>query len=404
LSEENLVITGASAICPLGLSREAAIESLRAGSETFSERPAPSWTGSDTITAAWVRDFKPTPVIPAMKARRMDRSAQMAIVAADAALREAGWDIGREGKDSLGLFIGSGFCGTHSSAFIVKTLSEQGPAEVSAAAFPNTVPNAPAGWMAIHFGLEGPSATILQTGSTADGALEAARYQIGRGQCRAFLWGGVDELSEYLWFGLRKLGLTGKPSADQVFGRPFDPRSRGFVAGESAAMLLVETEDSARSRGARPLAAIEYAATGAVEARPWGFPAMDQVGKAEEFFRPALDGGLPDLVIGCANGNPRLDRFEAELLRRLVGDRVPVWAAKGAVGEGMASTALRAVVAVWLIEEGLVPGNRWLSGVAAKNGLLTPVETIERPVGRVFITTVSAGGTLGAVVIKNLAG
>ena len=411
MNESRLMITGVSAICSLGSGRQAIVEGLRREADGFSSRPAPAWMSGrvsqagkpvppSTMTAAWAPDFKPSPAIPPMKARRMDRSAQMTIVAARAALDQAGWDVAREGPAALGIFIGSGFCGTHSALSSVRTVCAQGAEEASAAAFPNTVPNAPAGQLAIFFGIEGPSATLLQTGTTADGALDCAREQLALGQCRAALWGGVDELSEYLWFGWRRLGWVGDPSPDRPYGRPLDPQSRGFVAGEAAAVLLVELEAGARLRNTRPPAAIEYAATAAVEALPWAYPDGDQVERAAAFLAAAVDAaGIPDLVLGCANGHPRLDRFETDVLARVIGDRAPVWFPKGQVGEGMASTALRATLAVWLIEEGFVPANFWLRPNPPVSSLTVPVESLERPINRVLIPTVSAGGTLGAVVI-----
>lgn len=401
MTENRLQITGASAICSLGVGHQAVVEAMRRGAEGFSSRPAPDWSGCETMTAAWVSAFRPSPAIPPMKARRMDRSSQMSIVAADAALRQAGWDAAKEGSEALGIFIGSGFCGTHSSLSIVRTVCAQGAEEASAAAFPNTVPNAPAGQLAIFFGIEGPSATLLQTGTTADGALLCAREQLAQHQCRAALWGGVDELSEYLWFGWQRLGWVGEPSADRPYGRPLDPKSRGFIAGENAAVLVVEAEASARARNAPLLASIDSVAIGAVDAPPWAYPDVDQMEGAAAFFAAALERtGAPDLVLGCANGHPRLDRFETELLRRVVGRDVPVWFCKGQTGEGMAATALRSVLAVWLIEEGFVPANFWLKAGAPVEGLHVPVEVVHRPVRRVFIPTVSAGGTLGAIVIS----
>ena len=408
MENEPLVISGVSAVCSLGTGRQAIVEGLRRGAPGFSSRPAPAWTGRPTMTAAWATDFKPSPTIPPMKARRMERSSQMAIVAADTALREANWDVAREGSEALGIALGSGFCGTHSSLSILHTLYEHGAEEVSAAAFPNTVPNAPAGQLAIHFGIEGPSATLLQTGTTADAALICGRGQLAAGQCRAVLWGGADELSEYLWYGWQRLGWVGEPAADRVYGQPLHPQSRGFVAGEAAAMMLIEPEEAAHARGAIPRARIEYAATGAVEAQPWAYPKADQLERAVEFFGTAISAcGPPDLVIGCANGHPRLDAFEAEVLRRLVGNGLPVWFPKGQMGETMASTALRAVLAGWLIEEGFIPGNFWLKGAGAAdgspaNGLLLPVESLSRPVGRVLVPTVSAGGSVGVVVISGM--
>ncbi|MCX8036298.1 MAG: beta-ketoacyl synthase chain length factor [Candidatus Sumerlaeia bacterium] len=396
------VISGAAAICSLGTTRQSVIEALRAGKEGFSARPAPEWTRQSDMTAAWATDFKPAPVIPPMKTRRMDRSSQMAIVSADGALKQAGWNPSTEGRDALGLFIGSGFCGTHSALSILQTLYAQGADEVSAAAFPNTVPNAPAGQLAIHFGLEGPSATLLQTGTTADNALLCALGQLESGQCRAALWGGVDELSEYLWFGWKQLGLTGNPAGCAVFGRPQHPQSRGFAAGESAATLIIESADQLKARGGQPLAAIEYAAVGAVEARPWAYPQLAQADAITTFFHKALDacGGPVDLIVGCSNGHPNLDRLEHTVLARLAGERVPVWFPKGQVGEAMGSAALRTVLALWAMEDGFVPGNFWLSGCEAPAGLCVPTQPASQSIRRALITTISAGGTLGAIVIS----
>lgn len=400
VNDYRLVISGMSAICSLGVGRQAILEGLRRGVSGVSSRPAPPWTGQKMMTAAWVADFKPSPTIPPMKARRMDRSSQMAIVAADAALREANWDVAREGSAALGIFLGSGFCGTHSSISILHTLYERGYDEVSAAAFPNTVPNAPAGQLAIHFGLEGPSATLLQTGTTADSALVCAHGQLESHQCRAALWGGVDELSEYLWSGWRALGYVGEPTDKRLYGRPVHPQSRGFVAGEDSAIIILEVETDARSRGIQPLATIEHATTGAIESRPWAYPDVDQIEPAIRFFEAAIAaGGPPDLVIGCANGHPRLDRFEAEMLSQLVGNRVPIWLPKGHVGETMASTALRVVLAVWLMQEGFIPGNSWLAGTRPPYRVNLPIEPLAAAVHRILIPSISAGGSLGAVVV-----
>jgi 3-oxoacyl-(acyl-carrier-protein) synthase len=214
------------------------------------------------------------------------------------------------------------------------------------------------------------------------------------------LWGGVDELSEYLWFGWRQLAWVGAPTPGRRFGRPQHRESRGFVAGEAAAMVVVEPETAARARDVPSRAVIEYAAAGSVEAKPWAYPEADQVEAACGFFEQAVAAsGPPDVVVACANGHPRLDAFEAAVLGHIVGERAAVWCPKGQVGETMASTALRAALAVWLIEEGFVPGNFWLQATEGPVGLTLPRETVSQRIERVLIPTISAGGTLGALVM-----
>jgi hypothetical protein len=91
-----------------------------------------------------------------------------------------------------------------------------------------------------------------------------------------------------------------------------------------------------------------------------------------------------------------------EVLERVAGD-APVWYPKGAIGESMASTAVRVALGVWLMEAGFVPANGWLGDAETETALNVFLEPVERPIARLMIPTISAGGTIASVVLERTA-
>jgi 3-oxoacyl-[acyl-carrier-protein] synthase II len=233
-----------------------------------------------------------------------------------------------------------------------------GPNLVNPMEFPNTVINSPAGQAAIKHRLRGINSTISAGIVSGLYAIHYAIESLRFGRARALLAGGVEELCEESYLGFTKAGWTSAAGS----ARPFSASRDGTVLGEGSAAWMLENEDAARARGARPL--LELCGFGSSH----DAGALDtynlRADAATEAIGLALDGAEIEaeavgLIVASAGGNPAGDRMEARALERVFGTRlpeIPLCAPKAAFGECLgASGAMLAVTAGIALQKKCVP-------------------------------------------------
>lgn len=356
------VITGLGVLSPIGLGKNAYWEALRRG--TIGVRPI---TLFDTApfrvkSAGEIADFDPISYLGKKGLRELDRSTRLVCSAARLALDESGLIVSEDSSRSVGVSIGTTFGSLHSIAQFDRAGLTEGPRFVNPSHFPNTVINSPASQVSIRFTIKGFNTTLSTGFCSGLDALSYAADFIGLGRAEAVLAGGVEELCEETFRLFHDLGyLSGMSGAGPV-SRPFDAGRDGFVLSEGSAVLVVENEEHARSRGAEILAVIlgcgnafDPEADSTFELAGRGLKTAIAQALEEARVRPEDVG----YVCSCANGTPGLDRMEARVLKEVFGEetrRVPVSSIKSMIGETFSSSgALAVAAAVGVIQQGFIP-------------------------------------------------
>ncbi len=340
-----VVVTGTGVMASVGTGMEAFEKALWAGETGVkqSER-APGHILAD------IGEFNPQPWLGNKGVRVLDRGTRLLCIAAQMALTETGLsqEGAAQGDADLGMICGTMFGGVHSIAAFDWTGITDGPSLVSPMDFPNTVINAPAGQAAIKHKLRGVNSTICSGLASGLYAIDYAADFLRFGRARYLLAGGMEEVCEESALGFQALGLASASGQARPFGTDRD----GTIAGEGAALWMLETLETAQSRGAKPLveilgfgAAHNAHVGGGYQVRGTG--ATSAIAGALEQSGIGADG--ISCIVASANGSRTGDEMEARALCNVFGTRlrdIPACAPKAALGESMgASGALCATVA-----------------------------------------------------------
>ena len=244
-----VLITGVGAVTPLGV-----------GARELYEGWIARRTGIEDGLGA-CGEFDPAEFMSTKEARRSDRFAQLAVAAGAQAVADAGWDAEAPPVDpaEVGCVIGSGIGGMATFEAQCDTLRERGPERVSALAIPLIMGNAAAGLVAMRHRLQGPAFGVMSACASGAHAIGEAARMIRTGEAQAVVAGGAEAtLTPLAKAAFAKMEAT-SPTG---ISRPFDARRDGFVMGEGAGVLVLESEELAQERGARVLGEVlGYAAT-----------------------------------------------------------------------------------------------------------------------------------------------
>ncbi len=363
-----VVVVGAGVISSIGAGICEFENSLYSGASGV----GPSALLADGAIAAEVRNFAPQQWLGNKGIRALDRSARLLSVAAHMALRGVNLTQPEtaEGDPEIGLICATMFGGLHSIASFDWSGLVDGPSYVNPMEFPNTVINSPAGQAAIKEKLRGANSTICAGLASGLYALHYAAEFLRFGRARILLAGGVEELCEESFLGLRKMGIastTGVP-------RPFAPERDGAVAGEGSALWVVTTAETAHLRGLRPWVEIRGfgSAHDAQSISAYHIRAEGATLAIEQALDSAGIGpGQVGCIIAAASGSRAGDETEFRALRNVFRSRladIPICAPKAALGETLgASGAFAALVGGMALARQSVPPTASLAG--PPNGL-----------------------------------
>jgi 3-oxoacyl-[acyl-carrier-protein] synthase II len=361
---QRAVITGLGAITPIGLTVEEFWANLRAGVSGAGLITTFDTTDFMVRIACEVKGFDPKAYMDSKLVKRTCRATQFAIAASRMALADAGLTIDRDNETTVGVVMNTGGGGIGDMEEGTKTLLAKGPRSISPFFVPSVMPNAVSCLVSLVSGAKGP--IITSTAACASGNyafLEALRL-LRLGEAKVVIAGGTESCTFSLI--LASLGRAGALSSQnddpQRASRPFDKNRDGFVFGEGAAVMVVETEEHARQRGAHIYAEV---AGGAITGDAYHVTAPDPNGDgAARAMRRALENArmVPD-EIDClfahGTGTPLNDVMETRAIKKVFGDhayRLAVSATKSMVGHTLgAAGAVSALAAVLAIRDGVIP-------------------------------------------------
>jgi len=359
-----VVVTGLGCVSPLGADAASSFEAAAAGRSGIGALRRFDATGFPVRFGGEVPGELDLGGVPGKEARRLDRVILLALAAAREAAVDGALAASKLDADRAGVAIGSGIGGLGTLQENFRALDARGPARVSPFTIPMAIGNMSSGYVAIRHGLRGPN--LCHVAACASGAQaigESARL-IERGDADLMLAGGAEAANTSLGVAAfaAMRALSTRNADPQKASRPFDRDRDGFVMGEGAAVLVLESEEHALARGARIRAeVIGYAATG--DAFHMALPSEDGEGAARCMRLALADAGIDparvDYLNAHATSTPAGDVAEARAIRAVFGrhvERMPVSATKSMTGHLLgASGALEALFCVRALETGILP-------------------------------------------------
>jgi 3-oxoacyl-[acyl-carrier-protein] synthase II len=342
-----VVVTGLGAVSPLGV-----------GAVTLHERWAAGEVGI-AEGAARCRDFEPKEHLSVKEARRLDRFAQLAVVAAGEALEQAGWE-GEPPYDStrVGCVMATGIGGQATLEAQLEVMRERGARMVSPLGIPMYMPNAAAAAVTMKYKLRGQSFAVVSACASGAHAVGSALRMIQYGEADAVVCGGAESaLTDFSFACFNSMEAL---SPDGI-SRPFDARRNGFVMGEGAGVLVLEDEESARERGATILGEVAgYGSTTDAHhltaPEPTGGPASRAI---ELAMRDAgVEPSQIDYINAHGTSTQLNDAAETEAIKRALGaeaKRIPVSSTKSSIGHTLgAAGAVEAVATFRTLITGVI--------------------------------------------------
>lgn len=414
-----VVVTGLGLLTPLGCGVESTWRRLLNGEsgarkvETFdvSDLPCkiasviPRGDGSDGT-------YNPDRWMPAPERRKVDEFIEFAMCAARQALDDAGWHPQSEDeKCRTGVVIGSGIGGIEGIAETAVTLKERGPRRVSPFFIPGRIINLASGYVSIEFGLKGPNHSVVTACSTGAHAIGDAARMIALGDAEVMVAGGtespVNRIAIAGFSALRALS-TGFNDEPAKASRPYDKDRDGFVMGEGAGMVVLESLDHAQARGAKIYAeVIGYGLSG--DAYHITAPTPDGDGAfrcmSAAIKRAGITAGDIDYINAHGTSTPLGDEIELGAVQRLVGNnagRVSMSSTKSCIGHLLgAAGAVEAIFSVLAIRDNVVPPTINLDNPSVETPIdLVPHTKRAREVNLALSNSFGFGGTNASLIFR----
>ena len=364
---DRVVVTGLGAVTPIGNSAPAFWDALlagRSGAAPITAFDASEW---ETTFACEVKGFDPVAHLDRKLANRLDRYAQYAVVAADEAIADAGIapaSLSRAERERIGVIVGSGIGGIQTFEKQAAVLHTQGRRRVSPFLIPMMIPDMAAGVISMRHGLHGPNHAVVSACATGNHNLEDALHAIRRGEADVVVCGGSEA-------PICPLGVAGfaasralstRNASPATASRPFDAERDGFVMGDGAAVLVVESLAHARRRGARIYA--EVLGTGSsADAHHMTAPHPEGLGASLAMQRALHASRLSPADVDTINMHGTStelgDVAESRAIRGVFGlhaDRLTATSTKSMTGHMLgAAGSAEAIASILSIVHGVVP-------------------------------------------------
>ncbi|KRW92368.1 3-oxoacyl-ACP synthase [Alicyclobacillus tengchongensis] len=359
-----VVVTGLGVVSPVGNDVPTFWDSLLSGKSGIREIDRFDTSDYPCKIAGLVNDFDPERYIDKKELRHMDMFTQYALYAAHEAVAHAGLVITDENRDRIGVYIGSGIGGIGTTLSNYRILLERGPKRVSPFLVPMMISDMATGQVSIEFGVRGPNSSPVSACATGSNAIGDAFKIIQRGAADVMIAGGAEaavvDIALAGFSNMKALSLRNDEPTRA--SRPFDKDRDGFVMGEGAGILILESLESAQARGAHILAEIVgYGMSGDA----YHVTAPDPNGDgAYRVMKAALeDAGLQTTDIDYINAHGTStefnDRIETLAVKRLFGDhayKLAMSSIKSMTGHLLgAAGGVEAVACVKTLQEGMIP-------------------------------------------------
>ena len=364
---KRVVVTGLGCVSPVGNTVEETWQALLAGKSGAANITQFDASQHKTKFAAEVKDFDGVAMFGVREARKMDRFTQFAMAATLEALEQAHYAIDESNRDRIGVLIGSGIGGITTLLEQAEVMRERGPDRISPFLIPMMISDGAAGMVAIHLGARGPNMALATACASGSNAIGEAAEMIRRGTVDAMIAGAAEaSIVALAMGGMNVMGALSTRNDDpQHASRPFDKDRDGFLMGEGAGILILESLEHAQARGAKILCELTGYGT-SDDAYHVSAPAENGAGAALSMQYALDDAGFRPEDIGYINAHgtstPLNDKSETAAIKTVFGEQaysVPVSSTKSMTGHLLgASGAVEAIVCAKVFQDNVLPATR----------------------------------------------
>ena len=325
MTKRRVVVTGLGTINPLGNNVEDTWENLVNGVSGIDSITSFDTSNLPVTFAGEVKNFDANEYMGKQHARKLDRSGHLSIYATEEALKDARLDNQERLGPNVGIVFGTGIGGIGATEDAVRTFDERGPSRVNPLAITQLMPNSSTGQVAIKFGIEGPSVTITTACAASANAVGEAKNMIENGIVDIVVTGGTESgttpMTIAAFAQIRALSTQNDNPKEAC--KPFDKNRDGFVMGEGSTVLILESEESAKSRDAEIYAYIDgYGST--TDAYHITAPAEGGAGAVKAMEKAIEDAGITpsdiDYINAHGTSTPANDKNETEAIKTVLGE------------------------------------------------------------------------------------
>lgn len=362
---KRVVVTGMGCVSPVGNTVDETWQALLAGKSGAANITLFDASEHKTQFAAEVKGFDGVNLFGVREARKMDRFTQFAMAATLEALEQAKFSIEESNRDRVGVLIGSGIGGIGTLLEQVEVMRERGPGRVSPFLIPMMISDSAAGMIAIRLGARGLNLALATACASGSNAIGEAAEVIRRGTADVMLAGASEAaIVPVAMAGMNVMtALSTRNEDPEHASRPFDKNRDGFLMGEGTGMVVLESLEHAKERGANILGELSgYGTTD--DAYHLSAPAENGAGAALSMQHALDDAGLTAIDIGYINAHgtstPLNDKSETAAIKTVFGEqayKVPVSSTKSMTGHLLgASGALEAIICTRVFQDNMLPG------------------------------------------------
>lgn len=361
---ERVVVTGMGAVTPLGNSAEEFWDGLKQGKNGIGPLTKFDGEAIDVHVAGEVREFEAKKVMDRKLAKRMDPFSQYGVAAALEAMKDSKIDIEAINPTRLGVMVGSGIGGLNAMQSQIIKMHEKGLDRVAPFFVPMAIGNMVAGNISIATGAKGPNLSIVTACASGNNSIGEAFRTIKHGYADMMLAGGAEaSINEIGMSGFAALTALSNSKDPNAASTPFDKNRHGFVMGEGAGVLMLESLTSALERKAKIYGEIVgYGATG--DSFHMTAPSPDGSGAARAMKLAMEEAGIQPEDVGYINAHgtstPANDSSETAAIKAAMGEaaagKVAVSSTKSMTGHLLGGAgAIEAIAAVKALQEGILP-------------------------------------------------
>ena len=364
IDKRRVVITGVGAVTPIGNSAEEFWAGLMEGRSGTGPITRFDTTGFDTRIAAELKGFDPLKYLDKKDDRKFDPFLKYAVASAAMAVEDAALKIDKIEATRFGVLVGSGIGGLETLLDNYEALRTKGPDRVSPFLIPMLIVNMASGAISMRMGAKGPNTAVVTACATGNHAIGDATKIIQRGDADVMIAGGAEAIIIPLAIaGFAQMKAMSTRNDDPAHAsRPFDAERDGFVCGEGAGLMVLESLEHATRRGARIYAEIVgYGMTG--DAHHMTAPDPEGDGAARAMVAALRDAGLDPSTVGYINAHgtstPYNDKFETLAIKRVFGEhahKLAVSSTKSMTGHLLgAAGGIEAIATTFAIHHGMLP-------------------------------------------------
>jgi len=361
---KRIVITGMGCISPLGNDVDTLWSNVLVGKSGVGLISLYDTSRFKVKIGAEIKNFDAVSLFGVRDARRMDRFVQFAMAAAMQAVEQSRLVVNEKNRDRIGVMLGSGIGGMNTMSEQMAVFSQRGPDRVSPFLVPRMLPDSAAGMVAIHLGVRGPNMAVVSACASGSNAIGEAAEVIRRSAADVVICGGSEAvIVPIAMAGLGVMNaLSTRNDEPERASRPFDGQRDGFVMGEGAGILVLESLEHARERGTPILGEISGYGT-SNDAYHISAPSENGAGAALCMRNALENAGLSAKDISYINAHGTStqlnDKSETQAIKEVFGSqayRIPVSSTKSMTGHLLgAAGALEAVICIKVLQEAVLP-------------------------------------------------